>query len=250
MFDATGFPPRRPEPQPLRPAPLDIHALLPLLRVQAAEAALEHLAIAVGANAVALRLWMRDNALTPNGAYADLGPSSPAWQLAAAQEALATACWRYRISTGYDGLALARRVVEQNHGAELAAYALRPLTIAAADCPELDDLIAGDTPEALLPEPEPTVAQRRAAAVAMAEWMLSEPAMGDLGAGLEALLAACEADGGDPQGEATRGAVAAVGEAVGAALRRGCEAACVQSALNWWTAAAGGPTITVRVGDP
>jgi hypothetical protein len=108
-----------------------------------------------------------------------------------------TAWWRYRVSIGRDdGLALARQQLTPDYGAARADYALSPLTAAATGCPELDNIIAGDTPEPLPPEPEPTATQRRAGARALAGSLHRTPRMGSLERRLEAPLTACEAEGG------------------------------------------------------
>ena len=128
---------------------IDVRAMLPLIRAQSAEVAVEHLAAIAGANALAV--------LQSRGMRDPTDPASPVWRLAEAQAHLVTACWRYRVSTGRDeGLALARTQLTQAYGPELADYALRPLTVAATDHPELDAILAGDTPEPLPPEPEAT----------------------------------------------------------------------------------------------
>jgi hypothetical protein len=255
MFDGLDRLPLPPAPVPPRPSPLDTRAIMPLVRAQEAEIAVEMLASAVGANAAATARWLalnwgewveiRDPAHPAHAAALD--PGSPAWKLAEARDALATACWRLRISTGRDdGISLARRVIEDAYGADVADSALKPLVDAAAECPELDALIAGDMPEPLAPEPAPTPSERRAAIEAIARCMLSEAAMGDLDARLAALLAAMEADAGDRRGQRTADAIKAVRGAVEAALRQGVDMETMQAALDRWAEATGGPEIVLN----
>ncbi len=70
-------------PNPTDVPALAVHALMPLLRAMEAEAAVEALATVVAEISRA---------------------ACPSRKLAEAQDALSTACWRYRISTGRDGL--------------------------------------------------------------------------------------------------------------------------------------------------
>jgi hypothetical protein len=79
--------------------------------------------------------------------------------------------------------------------------------------------------------------------------IFADPLMAGLGERLEALLAAYGAEGGDQNGEATRDAVAAVREAIGATLAGGCALERMQAELDRWTDATGGPAITVTVSD-
>jgi hypothetical protein len=261
MLDGhTFFSDPGPRPLPARPAPLDARAVLPMLRAEAAEVAVEFLAHAAGANAVATARWLALNW----GAEADLRdhrhparaaaqePSSPAWKLAEAQVMLDTACRRYRIATGRDGLALARKTIDRLYGTPVADYALKPLIEAAARSSEIDAIIAGDTPEPeLLPRaPEPTPAQRKAGIEAMADWWLSHPEMGDLSRRLDALLAACEAEGRNQHAQATAGALEAVKGSIRAALERGAELESMQFTLNLWAKATGGPQINLSTDAP
>jgi len=232
---------------------MDVRVMLPMLRAEAAEVAVEFLAMAAAENAIAVTRWVVLNwgadaglrgAAHPSHAAA-LERSSPAWKLADARDALDTACWRYRLSTGYDGLALARQHIVHRYGTVVADYTLKPLVDAATAGAWLDDLLMQDGPEPLPPEPEPTPTQRRASAAAMAEWSLSLPEMDDLGRRLGALLAACAADSGAQPSLVTVDALAAVRVAIGAALCRGFDVAGMQAVLDTWTAATGGPQITV-----
>jgi hypothetical protein len=249
MFDtSSSFPPFSPDPVAPRPAPLDTYAMLPMLQAQAAEASLEFLAVATGANALALWRWLEINDLSRDQALATIDdPASPLLRLALAQDALATACWRYRITTGHDGLALARHVIARSHGVQLADYALRPLVRATADCPELDTLLAGSAPEQLPPEPAPTVAERRTGLRALAAWLLSDPALDGLQERLEAWRLACEPEGAEPGDQAVQHALAAVGEAIGLAFRRGVEPGFVRITLNTWSEAFDAPRIDLMV---
>ncbi len=78
---------------------------------------------------------------------------------------------------------------------------------------------------------------------------LAHPGMGDVGTRLASLMDALQGDGGDMQGDATRGAVEAVRDSIGAALGRGVEPERMQIALDHWHAATGGPRIVVHIGD-
>src|SRR4051812_36900203 len=107
MFDGIARLPMY-EPTPPRPAPLDTRRLLPLLRAQEAEVAVSVLARVVAINADTAARWLATNW----GLYADLSdpqhparaamlePSAPTWKLAEAQDALASACRRYRDAAG------------------------------------------------------------------------------------------------------------------------------------------------------
>ena len=50
-------------------------------------------------------------------------PSSPTWKLAEAQVMLTKACWRDRVATGRDGLALTRETIERGYNAAAAEFA-------------------------------------------------------------------------------------------------------------------------------
>jgi hypothetical protein len=149
--------------------------------------------------------------------------------------------------TGRDGVALARERIEGGYGAVVTDYALQPVV----DSAWLDDLTveAGHNLDPLPPAPEPTPAQRRTSAAACAEWMLSEPEMGDLADRLRALLAACRGGDGDPREPGTAAATGGVEAAVGDALRRGCPQELLQIALDTWADATCGPKITVQIVD-
>ena len=260
-IDRSG--PRRPVPP--RPAPIDVAAMLPMLRTEAAEASLEFLAVATGANVVVLMRWLSIN-WGPDADLCDPGhparaealdPSSPPWKLAMARDALSTACWRYRMSTGGDGLALARQHLVRLYGASVADYALNPLVTAAAEDAWLDDLLMENKPKSLPRGPEPSPAERTAAKQSVAAWALSDPDMGDLQRHLEALRAAYEVEeAGDPHGQATVAALAAVHASIQSALWRAEDtermytAELVQVTLDAWSAATGGPHISIQVGDP
>jgi hypothetical protein len=84
----------------------------------------------------------------------------------------------------------------------------------------------------------------------LAEWMLLSPSMGDLAKRLKALLMVCQAEGADPHDRVITSAADAVKGSIGAALGRGVELKPMQTALDWWTKATGGPKIDVRVGGP
>jgi hypothetical protein len=261
MFDgvATRMPMR--DPVSPRPGPIDTHALLPLLRAQAAEAAVQSLAHIVGTNAMATWRWLRtnwgDDDLRDQGhpaRVAALDPHSPAWKLGEAQDALATACRRYEAATGGDGLALARTTLRSYNG-ELVEHALRPveraLRLAAEwasffDAIEVPPLDAGVLPNSAATAPTPE--QWTAGRSAIAEWMLSDPDLDGLSDALGSLLSACKSEGYDGSLPAVSDALAAVRESVSDALARGFDPECLQAVLGCWTAATGGPTINITVG--
>jgi hypothetical protein len=250
---------------PLRPAPLDTHALLPLLRVQTAESAVEALVRALGNNVMAAARWY-----ALNGGAADwrdpvhLTSPSPAGKLAEAQDALAAACGRYRRVTGQDGVELAHRILQGGYGAEVAAIALKlleepfaflPTTPppAAIDLPPLSaeelsaaiDELLSDEPEP--PAPSPTLGQWQAGRSAIAEWMLSDPDLEGLAGALSRLLVALRGVS-DPAADLRfERAVETVRAAVGAALACGFDPEAMQAALDCWAAATGGPRITVTI---
>jgi hypothetical protein len=225
---------------------LDVQALMPLLCAMEAEAAVEALATVVAENSRAAWPWIarhRDAAGLRGDDLLDasLHQSSPVRKLAEAQDALSTACWRYRISTGRDGLALARETIERIYGTNVATWALRPLVIAAEAWAEVDDIIASGPPEPLPPEPEPTVEQRRAGARVFAEWYLSDPRFRPLKDSLEALMVSRGAGARDYGPTALE----AVRSALVAARDDGVEVEALQIVLTMWTAATGGPEFTL-----
>jgi hypothetical protein len=135
VLDPRRFPMRRPKSP--RPPAIDLRKLTPLLRCQAAEAALVSLAHVVAGNALTCSRWLDLN--WPSSDFADpahparvaaLDDSSPGMALARAQDALADACRRYRAVTGKDGIRLAYEIVER-YGSAVADAALGPLIKAA-----------------------------------------------------------------------------------------------------------------------
>jgi hypothetical protein len=238
-----------------RPAPLDVRAMGPTLRAATAEDAMRVLTHAVVDNARAVADWLATNW----GPGADLrgpqhparvaarDPSSPPQKLADAQAELAAACRRYRARTGRDGLALARHDIARLHSAALADQLLKPLAQDAFEHGWNAPQPGGPAP--LPPALEPTLAQRRAAAAASAEWLLSSPDMGDLADRLEALLAAYEVGNGHLHGRAAKVATAGVRAALAGAIHDGCSLELLQTTLDMWTKATDGPRIIVRVGS-
>jgi len=239
---------------PCHPSPIDVRAMLSMLRAEMSEIGVEYLAHVVAINAVAALHWLtvnwgvganlRDPFHPARAAMLD-DPASPMAKLGQARAALDNACWRYRMNTDRDGLALAQELIERGCGVEVARYALRPLLDRTPAAALIDDLLRVDEPQ---PPAEPTPAERRATAMAAANWALSYPDMGDLAERLAALLVACEAAGDDTTGQAVTAAVEAVRGATEAALHRGCEVEVVQFALREWSRATGGPQINVNVG--
>jgi hypothetical protein len=145
----VGLSPTGPSSLPRPPlphsAPIDTTATL---RAEAAEIAVEFLAVAVAKNTIATSRWLalswgvddlRDAGCLARAAALD--PSSPPWKLAMAREALHTACWRFKLATGRDGVALARQHIVRSYGAAVADAALKPLVDSAAASAWLDDLM-------------------------------------------------------------------------------------------------------------
>jgi len=248
---------------PPQPAPMDVCAILPMLRAEDAEITVEFLARAVAGNALTALRWLVSNWGAGAGAHlrdpyhpvcvAILDSASPWTKFCEAQGALHMACWRYRMSTGQDGLALAREVISFERGATVADFALRSLAEIAVEDAWLDDLLMESGPEPLPSMPPPTLAERHAAARASKDWLLSWPDMNDLAARLEALLAACKADGAaDPRAPVVQAALAGVRAEVGKILRGSTDPGLVelvQATLSAWANATGGPRITVTVSD-
>ena len=217
---------------------------------------LECLAHAAGGDAVTTR-WLalkwgvdadlRDPCHPARSAALDA--ESPAQKLVDAQAALHTACCRYRATTSGDGMALARKLIERRYGSVVADYALAPLDAHSADEWEIDTLLF-DTERK---PPMPTSEQRTAAARAVADYMLSDPDMADLTDRLSALRTACEAEGRDPRGQRVAATLSAVSATIQAALWRVDEAQrmpmaeLVQTTLDTWANATGGPRITVTI---
>jgi hypothetical protein len=187
-----------PSPSSPRPAPFDVITMLPAIRADVAGPGVEVLAVAVATNTIAVSQWFKLNW----GCNADLedhnhpwraaalDPSSPPYKLAEARSALADAITRYRVRTGGDGLSYARSIIERMHGAEIANHALAPLDAIDTAWWDIEAMITDGAPG-----PEPALAQRQANDVATADWMLTDPALGDLGSCLRALLAAWRVEG-------------------------------------------------------
>jgi hypothetical protein len=246
-----------PQPVPPRPAPLDTLALLPMLRVQAVEGVLESLAHAVAGNAIVAARWVADNWGTDAdlndyghpARVAALDPESPAFKLSEAQVMLADACTQYRAVMGLDGLPVVRDLIERTYGATVADCALKPLDARSEDEWELEAMLT-DTEHR---PPDPTPAQRQAAAQAVTDWMLSDPEMADLAERLQKLLEAIRAAGGNPRGPAIATAWAGVPDSVNTILRCAAEherpavAKLVQITLDTWADTTGGPRITVMI---
>lgn len=250
-----------PRPTPPRPAPIDTRALLPVLRTMAAEAIVEHLAVNAGINAACMQEWIADNWGT--GAdlrnhnhpwrAAALDPHSPPAKFGEAIAALAGACRRYRMTTGRDGVMLAREVAARRHGTSLADNIIETMRQAATVWDEVDDLLFGDGPVELPAAPEPTPAQRQAAAAAGLDHALSYPDMHDLRARLDALAAAWRAhDNGDaPAVRAALDDLKACIDSIVAAAGDAERAATVEMtrvALGIWQAASGVPVQINLVG--
>jgi hypothetical protein len=229
------------------PNPADVLALMPLLRAMEAEAAVEALATIVAENSRAAWPWIARHRDADACVQADdaldaaMHEASPVRKLAEAQDALSTACWRYRISTGRDGLALARDTIERSYGNSTATWALRPLAVAAEAWAEVDGILASGPPEPLPPEPEPTPEQRRVGAQLFAEWYLSNPRLRQLRDSLDALMGARGADGRDY----SPAALETVRSALVEARDSGVDLEALQMMLNMWTAATGGPEFTL-----
>lgn len=175
------------------------------------------LARALGNNVGAARRWINSNW----GPNADLGDpahpvyaaslprASPPHKLAEAQDAVASACRRYQAATGRDGFKLARQVIEDSYGAEIASIAMKPIEAAAAVSARIarawevggeastnaDLEIAIDELISDAPLPDASVEQRQAGRSAIAEWMLSEPELDGVTERLGALLSVCNAGG-------------------------------------------------------
>jgi hypothetical protein len=272
MFDGIGRLPMR-RPIPPRPASLDTRPLLPMLRAQAAEGAVEALAHAVALNTDAAAGWVAANwgsdadtrdPSHPVHVYA-AEPGSPFVRLAEAQEALATACHRYRSKTGHDGVALARRVIEGRYGARLAAAALAPLDAAKAIADEVAAVFKAETPPppagaeldgaiddllSCTPEPpasEPTPEQSQAYRSTIAEWLLTDPVFDGITERLGALLSACRAAEADGCPNVSA-AVESLEVSIGDALRAGVDPDVMQALLDYWSLTTGGPRVDVTVG--
>ena len=104
MFDAT-YPPAASATISPRPAPLDTRALLPMLRIQAAEVPLECLAHAAGGNAVSTARWLA----LKSGVDADLrDPCHPARSAALDAESTGAEARRRPGSPTYRLLSISR----------------------------------------------------------------------------------------------------------------------------------------------
>lgn len=239
---------------------IDTRALLPMLRAEAAEMGVTHLAHIAAVNALATVRWLAETWCEDAGPHdrrhpalaAAQDPASPAWRLADTQVALSGACDCYRATTGADGLALARQVIERDYGSVVADYALKPLLAVAAANVELaalgfdiNALIDAAELTAPPPPPVPTPAQLQAGAGALANWALSDPRICGLADRLRALQEAQQADAGEAHGRMTAPALAAVCAALQAAADQDVEPERMQGTLDLWARATGGPRIVV-----
>lgn len=254
MFDGPSTRLPTPRPTPPRPAPIDTMALLPVLRTMAAEAMVEHLAMDAGVNATCAQRWLQDNW----GAGADLRDHNHPWRTAAldpdsppakygeAIAALAGACWRYRMTTGDDGVVLARGIIARDRGEALADHVMTTLGQSATVWDEIDDLLFECGPPSLPAAPEPTPAQHQAAAAARLDYALSLPEMDGLRECLDALRAAWRAQGSG-EAPAVTAALNDLRERIGSIVNtpgepdRAATLELVQTALNVWQVASGVP---------
>jgi hypothetical protein len=92
-------------------------------------------------------------------------------------------------------------------------------------------------------EPEASAAERQAAAAAMAEWMLSDPSVHPLQTGLQCLMDALMRSGDAAVAEP----LAAVKDALAMALDDRLDREGLQTLLDLWAEATGGPCITIAV---
>jgi len=261
------------EPVPARPNALDTRALAPLLRVHPVEKQVRALSHAVAINAQVTAQWIRanwgDDADVRDVAHpvyaAGLDPTSPVARLIGAQEALLSACQHYRSKTGQDGLALARGVVE-GYGPDIAERALLPIENAdalsariAAELrspdPQLsssdwelviDELLTPAEPPVLAPTPEQWDAGRSA----IVEWMLTDEGLDGVNERLGALLSACKAEGATDTTPAVNRAAESLSAAIRDAIQQGYDAECMREVLACWSAATGGPRITLTIEEP
>jgi len=261
------------EPVPARPNALDTRALAPLLRVHPVEKQVRALSHAVAINAQVTAQWIRanwgDDADVRDVAHpvyaAGLDPTSPVARLIGAQEALLSACQHYRSKTGQDGLALARGVVE-GYGPDIAERALLPIENAdalsariAAELrspdPQLsssdwelviDELLTPAEPPVLAPTPQQWDAGRSA----IVEWMLTDEGLDELNERLGVLLGACKAEGATDTTPAVKRAAESAGAAIRDAIACGYDAECMREVLACWSAATGGPRITLTIEEP
>jgi hypothetical protein len=141
-------------------------------------------------------------------------------------------------------LTLARRTVEQVFGSRVAPDALQPLVNAADKWRAIDDvLLRDDDDEPLPPEPEASAAERKAAVAAMVEWVLSDPSLHPLQTATQHLTDAMAHNDNAALAEP----LAAVWDALARALDEGLDQVGLQSLLNLWADATGGPRITITV---
>lgn len=242
-----------PAPRGVMPPTLATRALLPLLRVQASEAAVVFLARAAAINTIAAARWAaitwgpdaRFDAHHP-AAAADL--DTPIGRAADAIASLAGACGRHRAVTGQDGLDIAETVVARDFGAAVAAAVLGPLlSVRKADLAfasetgfDLDAAIDESGPADVPRDPDPTSSDRAAGCAAILDYLMADHRLAPVRGALEALAAA---SGGELDA-----AVVAVAAALQAAADQGLSLTELRTALDAWSDATGGPRVSVNGG--
>jgi hypothetical protein len=248
MFDGVnqhaGPPDRRSKPG----KPINTHAMLPVLRVQASRAAVEFLSYACAYNTMEAARWaalrwgldpdILDPAHPDHEAAAD--PASPVSMAADALTSLVEACHRFKTITGGDGIALAHATMLRQFGQTLADHVLDRLL----EC-SIEFLIDSMDEKTIQPPPgEPTAADRAEAARAALDHMCEDEPLAGLRGPLDALEAAARA-GSEGSSPATLCAVYGLRAALKHAAREGMSMDDLRFVLNTWTKATGGPPITL-----
>jgi hypothetical protein len=252
MFD--GFASHPPQPPPEHPQGLRTRAMLPLLQVQATKATVTFLAHATAYNTLRAA---QAAALTwgpaagpfgpPHARYRDaLDAATPLGRLAEAQAHLHAACDRHRAATRQDGLALARGVIVSGYGEVVAGHALAPLVAMQAGWQagglgaRIDALVGGPDEGGGAAPLEPTSDERVGAAAEVLAVAFSGPGMDAVRAALEGLWAAGRAQDLLAPASARQAVAAALHEAANQHVGR----EEMQTALDLWASATGGPRIT------
>jgi hypothetical protein len=233
MFDGLGAPAPPPAHDP-GPIACDARAMLPLFRVQGLVATIEALAIMAAENTVRVGRMKALGKRVGDG----MDDATPAGRAASALGLLAEVCARYRNTTGNDGLEMAHDTIARLFGEYLAGVIIAPLRSLATEI-AIDLLLDGDPEETHAPII--TVAERRAACLALAEHGLSLPVYAGVGAALDAYAEAWR--GGVPA--VTESALGHLHAALALSAAAGVSKDEMQITLDAWSQGTGGPTFIV-----
>lgn len=234
--------------------PMDVRALLPVLRARSVEVEVGALAVALAHNLTELAWWVASKWPSDDFDAADhpwrrayLDGTTPAGRAVDAHAALHAACGRYQGATGRDGLDFAHSAIVRTFGSGIADAVLKTLFDIRSTETELDRMIERALHAEDEAAPSPPTAEQCAAAVAtLLDVSFSAPRMDSLRACLDALRGLTgseEADGARRVQQAQE----AVGAACQDAVAAGVDPEEIQTALEFWANVTGGARVTLNV---